>query len=240
MTPSQPHISLILPCYHPPEGWAERIFSQYGEFCKAVSASIELIIVVDGDPDIIASPFLATLQQKISLLKIVTYTQNRGKGYAIRQGLAQATAPLIIYTDIDFPYTINSMTAVVHALQTEGYDIAIGIKNAEYYRHVPPARKRISKWLQGMIKAFLNIPITDTQCGLKGFKATVSPVFAATTIDRYLFDLEFVRNSYKAKIWQIKAIPVALHPNVKFRRMNYRILLPELLNFTRLLWKPQK
>ena len=81
------------------------------------------------------------------------------------------------------------------------------------------------------------MPVTDTQCGLKGFKRAVAPLFLATTIDRYLFDLEFVRNCYKSKKFRVQAIPVELNENVHFRKMNFRILLPEMFNFIKLLFK---
>ena len=79
------------------------------------------------------------------------------------------------------------------------------------------------------------MPITDTQCGLKGFKSEVKPVFLATTINRYLFDLEFIRNAYNIGNYQICAIPITLNPGVHFRPMNYKVLLPEMFNFIKIL-----
>ena len=115
--------------------------------------------------------------------------------------------------------------------------MAIGIKNDAYYAHVPLVRRYISRYLQFFTRVFLSMPVTDTQCGLKGFKRAVAPLFLATTIDRYLFDLEFVRNCYKSKKYRVLPFPVTLNENVHFRKMNFRILLPEMFNFIKLLFK---
>lgn len=230
-------ISLVLPCYNPPPGWEQVVDSAYHTFCEKVGEKAELIIVMDGVAGKDGTDGIANLQQKITALRVVKYDVNRGKGYALRQGVSIAIGDIIIYTDIDFPYTMESVLAVYDGLKKNEYDFGVGVKNEQYYAHVPLLRRLISRFLRMLTSLFLSLPITDTQCGLKGFKRPVADIFLQTTIDRYLFDLEFVRNSFKSKRFRIKAIPVALKENVRFRKMDYRILLPEMLNFARLLFK---
>lgn len=231
------NVSLILPCYNPPQDWERNVYTNYTAFCKRIDATPELIIVVDGTSDTVKGEDLIYLQQNIPQLRLIQYAENHGKGYAIRKGVAIATGDIILYTDIDFPYTIESMYAVYGGLQANLHDVAIGVKNDSYYTHIPPLRKAISQALRVMITTFLSLPVTDTQCGLKGFKRSVVPLFLQTTIDRYLFDLEFIRNCYRSKQYRLQPIPVALNEQVHFRKMSYRILLPELLNFAMLLTK---
>jgi len=230
-------ISFILPCYNPAAGWAQTVFSSYSSFCTRVPEQTELVIVMDGASQTVTKEAISFLKQNIPGLKLVEYPVNRGKGYALRQGVKAATGDIIIYTDIDFPYSPDSMYAVYETLKNNRADVAIGVKNDAYYAHVPFLRRAISKYLRLLIRLFLSMPITDTQCGLKGFKKEVAPLFLQTTIDRYLFDLEFVRNCFKNKQFRVKAIPVALNENIHFRTMNYRILLPEMFNFIKLLFK---
>ncbi len=229
--------SLILPCYNPAPGWEQTVLSSYSSFCKQVQQQVELVIVMDGASATVTQDSVLFLKKSIPNVSVVEYTENRGKGYALRQGVKAATGAIIMYTDIDFPYSQDSMQVVYETLNKNEADVAIGIKNEAYYAHVPLLRKAISKYLRMLIRLFLSMPITDTQCGLKGFKKEVAPLFLQTTIDRYLFDLEFVRNCFKSKVYRVKAIPVALNENVHFRTMNYRILLPEMLNFIKLLFK---
>ena len=230
-------LSLILPCYNPPQGWDRNIYSSYTALGNEINATAELIVVLDGTSQSVTEDNLAYLRQMIPAIKLVNYSENRGKGYAIRQGAAIASGDIIIYTDIDFPYTLQSICNVYNALDAGGCDVVIGVKDDEYYRHVPELRKIISRCLRFMTGAFLSLPITDTQCGLKGFRKQVTPLFLKTTIDRYLFDIEFIRNCFKAKKFSIKALPVTLNEKVQFRKMNYSVLLPEMINFARLLFK---
>ena len=234
-------LSLILPCYQPPQGWERNIATAYNMFCLQIHQQPELIIVLDGTTDDITNQAATWLQQQIPLLLIVSYPENKGKGYAIRQGVAQATGTIVMYTDIDMPYTVESMLAIYNRLYKDECDVAIGVKDEQYYHHLPLVRKIISRCLRAMIRTFLAMPVTDTQCGLKGFRNNVKPLFLSTTINRYLFDLEFIRNCFAAKKYRVSPIPVALNGQVHFRKMNYRILFPEMLNFVRLLFKkPQQ
>lgn len=232
--------SLILPCYNPPSGWEHNVSACYNSFCGRIQEQVELVIVIDGKSAIVTDEVLAFLHKNIPRLKWVAYPVNRGKGFAIRQGVAAATGDVILYTDIDFPYTTDSMYTIYQELKNNECDVAVGVKNDAYYAHVPFVRRTVSKYLRAMISLFLSMPITDTQCGLKGFRRSVAPLFLKTTIDRYLFDLEFVRNCFKDKKYRLKAIPVTLNENVHFRSMNYSILIPEMANFIKLLFNKSK
>jgi len=223
-------LSIVLPCYHPAADWQAHIISGYEEIAAAINQRPELILVDDGNETPLAES-AAAIKARIPEATFIRYTPNRGKGYALRQGVAAATGALIIYTDIDFPYHHESFMAIYHQLAT-GTDVAIGVKDAGYYQSVPFARRFISKSLRKMIGLLLDMPVTDTQCGLKGFNREGSKPFLATTIDRYLFDLEFVSLCFrKGTGLQVAAVPVSLRPGVTFRKMNYKILLPELRNF---------
>jgi len=228
-------VSIVLPCYNPPQGWAENIVHQYGLLSALLAQAPELIVVQDGQSKGVSDIDIELLQTGIPSLQLIVSPINKGKGHALREGIAQANGDIIIYTDIDFPYTNESLYKIYSALQNNICDIAVGVKDAAYYEKVPRLRRIISKFLQFFIRLFLSIPITDTQCGLKGFKADIKSVFLATTINRYLFDLEFIRNASKSGKYRISAIPVSLNPGVHFRPMNYKVLLPEIVNFIKIL-----
>ncbi len=232
--------SLVLPCYNPALGWEHHVLESYRAFCNRVGEQVELVLVRDGSSAVVTNEHAALLSSNIPSFKLVAYDTNRGKGYALRQGVAAAGGDIIMYTDVDFPYTLDSMQTVYSQLNKDECDVAIGVKNEAYYAQVPWMRRAISKNLRFLTGLFLSMPITDTQCGLKGFNRKVAPVFLATTIDRYLFDLEFVRNCFVGKKYRVNAIPVTLNENVHFRSMNYRILLPEMANFVKLLFRKSR
>lgn len=204
--------------------------SSYRKICNELGENLHVVLVNDGSTRGVTNQDIKALEALIKNFTYLHYNENKGKGYALRHGIAGVETDIIIYTDIDFPYTTDSLLNLYNTLKDKATDIAIGVKDDVYYKSVPPARKYISRILRKMTTIFLRIPVTDTQCGLKGFRLNAKNVFLETSIKRYLFDLEFIKSAYAKKL-SITPIPVKLRDNITFSKMNYKILLPELLNF---------
>lgn len=234
MTP----LDIVLPCYNPLPDWAERIVQSMAAIqAQLPHVELFLYIVNDGSTQNIEQAQIGFLKSKIPNFQYITYTQNRGKGYALRQGVAQTQHELCIYTDIDFPYTIESFIAMFNALKQKENDVVAGRRATDYYKNVPTTRVWISKFLKWLIKYLLNIPLTDTQCGLKGFNNKGKAIFASTEIDRYLFDLEFIFLSAQQKDLQLTPVDVTLKPNIVFSTMNFKVLWQEGRSFMKILFK---
>ena len=190
----------------------------------------ELVIVNDGSKQDL-TPAVEFIRQHLEIeLHYIHYPQNRGKGYAIRRGLDKARCPLIIYTDIDFPYTLESLSAIYAALARPENRIVIGVKDEKYYNTVPPLRKWISKSLRKMIALTFNLATADTQCGLKGIRSGVKNIWTEGKIDRYLFDLEAIHNASRKNI-PIVTLPVTLRDGVSFSKIPLQTLMKEVKNF---------
>ncbi len=215
--------------------WQQNIIRNF-EAIKNVIENFELIIVNDGSWRNFDEQEVKLFFSKFPAIKIISYSQNGGKGYALREGVKQAQGDLIIYTDIDFPYTHASFRKIYNSLRDENVDVVIGVRGEEYYTHLSRSRVRISKLLRWFIKKFLRIPTEDTQCGLKGMNQKGKEVFLQTTIDRYLFDLEFIFFSARQKL-TIKTIEVELKPEIQLSKMNWKILLQEFGNFLKIFVK---
>lgn len=225
--------ALILPCYNPPDKWAENVVKHYHSIKAKIDLPLSLVIVNDGSTDNFTQADIRYLKQHLPDALMIDYSENRGKGYALRKGVKAAGADITIYTDIDFPYTSESIYKLYNALRLAECDVAIGIKDESYYKQVPTARRIISKWLRKMIRTSISIPVSDTQCGLKGFNKKGKEHFINTKINRYLFDLEFIKSAYNNKLI-CKSIEVELRENIVFRNMSYSVLIPEMFNFIRL------
>jgi glycosyltransferase involved in cell wall biosynthesis len=229
------HLKLIVPCYNPTsEHWHENIIEQYKRFCAAVpEVNVSLVIVNDGaSKGIDESHFDFFKKQNIGI-QVVTYKKNRGKGFALRQGIAQAQGDYYLFTDIDFPYELESMVAVTRALMAKN-GIAVGFRNQNYYKKVPLFRKILSKAFRTFIR-FIGIPIQDTQCGLKGFDNAAKIIFLKTTIDRYLFDFEFLYLAAKQKNIPMYHVDVKLKDGVIFSTMGLSVLRTEAWNLLKIL-----
>jgi glycosyltransferase involved in cell wall biosynthesis len=232
-------LDIILPCFNPPADWATTLPQTIAELEADLGPEVEirLILVNDGSKRGVGSQDLEFLQQQLPRFVYLAYESNRGKGHALRTGVAASHSDYQIYTDIDFPYTKDSFLAIFERLQAGKADIAAGIRNAEYYTHVPAARRFISKVLRWMLKTFLRIKIQDTQCGLKGFNAKGKEIFLKTRIDRFLFDLEFIFLASSSNNLVIEGIEVQLKPGVIFSKARIGILLRESLNFVSIFWR---
>ena len=227
-------ISLILPVYNPAEGWADIVLAKSGELMARNSATdFEIIVVNDGSVTPAYEDGKATLSQ--SHVKLIEYTPNKGKGEALRTGVGASLGDLVVYTDIDFPYTIDSVVGIIDILKKKEVNVVVGIKDASYYEHVPPFRKFISKLFRSFIRILFRIPTDDTQCGLKGFDQKGKEIFLRTTIDRYLFDLEFVFLASRDKDISIVTREIKLREDVQFRKMNFGIIRNEVWNFLKIL-----
>ncbi|MGH1336937.1 MAG: glycosyltransferase [Aureispira sp.] len=232
------NLSIVLPCYNPLPDWSNTIVVAMQELQQRLPHVVfQLIIVNDGSKTAIAPDDLKAIEAAVSDFQFITYEENRGKGYALRQGMAAVRYELCIYTDIDFPYTTDSFLALFERLQEPSLDVIVGVRDAQYYQHVPLFRKFISKILRFFIKLLLRIKITDTQCGIKGFNTAGRTIFSQTEIDRYLFDLEFVFLTSNNKRLTITSIPVTLKPEIIFSRVNLKILLTESRSFLKLFFK---
>lgn len=230
------HISIVLPCYNPPEDWAENILNNVALLEKELAQPIQVVLVNDGSSNGISGEDIRKLESGINHFKSIAYFPNRGKGYALRQGMQQAGADFYLYTDIDFPYTTGSVLEVVKALGS-GVNIAPGSRDLAYYEQVPFWRSRISKSLRWVMKGIFKLQVSDTQCGLKGFDQKGKERFLETTIDRYLFDLEFLMKASKDKSLTIRPVPVNLREGVTFSKMGWRILLSESRNLMKVILK---
>lgn len=224
-------LHIIVPCFNPAVGWEKELAERFAQFREMIpEAELLLTVVNDGSEKGITDAQVQFLKDAYKNFHWISYPQNKGKGFALRQGVAAAEGDFFIYTDIDFPYTLNSMMEIYNTLKT-GADVAVGVRESNYYLEVPLRREIISKVLKKLIKYLLRIPIIDTQCGLKGFNKNGKEVFLKTMINRFLFDMEFVQMSFNSPGLKVKPVTVFPRPDIVFSKMNYKVLVKEIFNF---------
>lgn len=229
---SNPLLSIIVPCFNPPDGWFEKLESN-AIFLKSNGVDFELILVNDGS----TKPLPQNLQQKLdSVCKniFISYEQNMGKGFAVRKGVEISIGEVIIYTDIDFPYRMEHVIDVLEKVQS-GSNVVIGVRSKSYYTTLPAMRVVISKLLRFLISFMMQIPTDDTQCGLKGFDRKGKEIFLLGNINRYLFDMEFVKLAVRNNL-KVKTTIVYLREGVVMAQMPLSLLFKEALNFIRILF----
>ena len=236
--PKLPSLDIVLPCYNPVPNWHETIVESYFVLQSLLpQTTIHLSVVNDGSSKGIKPADIQLIKDRVPHFEYLSYTENRGKGFALRNGVSATQQDYCIYTDIDFPYQEANIKEMYDLLIQNEHDIIAGVRGNNYYERVPFIRTLISKLLKSFIRTLLNINITDTQAGLKGFNQQGKKLFLETNIDRYLFDLEFIYLGSNDKDIRMKALTVNLKPGIVFSRMNMKVLATEMFNFMKVLFR---
>ncbi|MCX6784015.1 MAG: glycosyltransferase, partial [candidate division WWE3 bacterium] len=87
---SSPKVSVIIPAYHEETKITTGLHDLF-ETLDFLQLDHEVIVIVDGDPKTEA----AVSKYKNPHLKILSYTKNRGKGYALCHGVKAATGEVV-------------------------------------------------------------------------------------------------------------------------------------------------
>lgn len=195
--------------------------------------NMEFILVNDGSTFNVQDTQIDYLKQNIHQFNYISYSQNKGKGFAVRTGVAAAKNNFLIFTDVDFPYTSESLSDIAKILLSQNADVVIGTRASNYYKQVPFYRKIISKTLKSLNQFLLKLPNGETQAGLKGFSINGIKAISESKIDGYLFDIEVLKIAAK-KNYVIKASPIELKKDIVFSKMSYQLLWKEFKNYVKI------
>ena len=173
----------------------------------------ELILVNDGSTDntfAILKKFQGDMSGDSVGIKIVSYEKNRGKGYAIKQGVQKAQGWYISFMDIDLSTPLSFFNTLYDEAK-KGYPVVIGSRDTEGARvnvHQPFVRRFLGKSYYRLLRIFFSMNIKDTNCGFKMFSARkAKAVFDVMISERWAFDFEFLFLSRKYG-FKIKEAPV--------------------------------
>src|SRR5580704_5662147 len=92
---SMPALSLIVPAYNGVEYVAENVLEIVAALDK-LGVTFEVLVVSDGSTDGTDRAAASTGDGRV---RVLSYEQNRGKGYAICFGIAQARGRLVGWLD---------------------------------------------------------------------------------------------------------------------------------------------
>lgn len=228
-------INIIIPCFNPPSAdWVSNIVKEFKTLEQLLPhQQLGLILVNDGSTKGIAEKDFEIINSQIQDSQVISYKENKGKGYALRQGVAHSDADFHVFTDVDFPYKLESVASIIQTLIAKK-GIAAGYRNQNYYQKVPLFRKILSIAFRSFIR-LVGVPVNDTQCGLKGFDNQGKSIFLNTSIERYLFDFEFLILAARQKNIPIYSVDVELKEGVTFSTMGWKVLKTEFFNLLKIL-----
>jgi len=118
-------LTIVIPAFNEAKK-IEATVNEVTEYLSGKGYSYELIIVDDGSED----DTLDIIKRYKSInsngnIKILENVSNKGKGYAVRNGIMQATGDYILFMDADNSTRIFEIERVLPSFE-EGFDVVIG------------------------------------------------------------------------------------------------------------------
>ncbi|MSQ31922.1 MAG: glycosyltransferase family 2 protein [Dehalococcoidia bacterium] len=133
----------------------------------------------------------------------------RGRGRALKKAWIESNADIVSFMDIDLSTRLESFPPMIHAIDKEGYDIAIGSRLTKGSRVTRGLKREfISRCYNLLIRMTFFTSFRDAQCGFKAMnRRVVNELIPLVKDTTWFLDTELLiiaaKNGYR-----IKEIPV--------------------------------
>ncbi|HEY0368295.1 MAG TPA: dolichyl-phosphate beta-glucosyltransferase [Chthoniobacterales bacterium] len=206
-----PPFSLVIPAYNE----AERISSTLTDaidYLRTSSAGSEVIVVDDGSTDgtaeVVSDVFA---RSRGAETRLIQQPENRGKGAAVRKGLAATARPIALFSDADFSTPITEAPKLLEPINAGELEVAFGSRALD--RRLIGSRQSWSREQGGrvfnlLVRLMTGLPYWDTQCGFKAFRMEAfRPILSQARSDGFGFDVELLYLAEKHGL-RMREIPV--------------------------------
>ena len=185
-------LSVIVPAYKQ-EKTIARDLKRIKEVLDKLRYPTELICVVDGQAD---NTFANSQRfaKNYHNIKVIGYDTNRGKGYAVRFGMAESKGDIVGFIDSGMDINPNGLAMLLEHFEWYNADVIVGSKRHPVSKVDYPWQRRIlSMGYQLLVWLLFGLRIRDTQVGMKFFKREVlEKVLPRLLVKAYAFDVEIL------------------------------------------------
>ena len=200
-------LSIVIPAYNEEQrlpATLDRVVA-YAE--RATFPVTEILVVDDGSRDGTA----ALVEARGGIVRLLSNPGNRGKGYAVRNGMLAAKADWILSTDADLSAPIDELEKLIAAARRENAVVAIGSRALDRKLvkvHQPMMREVSGRAFNMVMRMVTGLPFQDTQCGFKLFRQDAAKnIFSRQIEEGFSFDVE---DLIIARSLGLKSIEVAV------------------------------
>jgi len=206
-----PRLSIVVPAYNE----AARLnvtLPTILAYLNDARRDAELIVVDDGSEDETAAVAEKCVAGAGAVkMRVIRYQENRGKGYAVRRGLLEARANIVLFSDADLSTPITETSKLVDPIRQGKCDLTFGSRALDRSLigvHQPWRREQGGRVFNLIVRLATGLPFWDTQCGFKAFRMSVCrPLVGAGQIDRFGFDVELIYLAHLARL-RLREVPV--------------------------------
>jgi len=229
-------VSLVVPAFNE-ERRLPGTLSRIGDYLRdAGESGWEIVVVDDGSSDRTAEAARESAPAAGVPVEVIVLPRNRGKGAAIRAGVARTRGERVLVSDADLSTPIEEW----HRLRDAGAPVAIGSRALDermVRRRQAWYRRTLGKLFNRIVRV-LSVPgIRDTQCGFKLFDGDAArALFAEARIDRFAWDVEILALA-RARGLTIAEIPVLWFNSPESKVSVVRDLVPTLRDLLKIRWR---
>jgi glycosyltransferase involved in cell wall biosynthesis len=200
----RPQVTVVIPAYNEED--------RLGTTLDQVLAhprlqGAQLVVVDDGSTDGTIGVSLDRLRDRPDAHTLAS-PSNKGKGAAIRKGVAVARGHKILFMDADLATSLDAVEPLLDRL--DAADVVIGSRRMVGSTVTGRSRHRevMHRAFSGPARQMTGVGVSDPQCGFKGFRAEIAPeLFRASRLDGFSFDVELLLIARRLGL-RVEEIPV--------------------------------
>lgn len=202
-------LSVVTPAFNPGKAFKENLERLLHALTDS-EITFEVIAVSDGSTD--RSQEAAEVLRAKGV-RLIHYDVNRGKGYALRMGMAKARGRYIAFIDSDGDLAPSELHSFVTLMKTYDVDLVVGSKRHPLSQVEYPMLRRVFSWIYHfLVRILFGIKLSDTQTGLKLVKREVlAEVLPRMLEKRFAFDLEMLVVARLLGFKKIMEAPIKLN-----------------------------
>src|SRR3989344_5377218 len=204
-------ISIVVPAYKA-EQFIKRDLLSIKEICDKLRYQSEIICVVDGFLDNTLNEANKIAKRFSKQIRVVGYPDNRGKGHAVKYGMAQSRGDIVAFIDAGHEINPNSLAMLLEHFIWYNADIIVGSKLHPASKvQYPWQRKVISFGYRMVTRTLFGLKVRDTQAGIKFYKREVlEKALPRLMVKAFAFDIEMLAVAYYLGFKRIYEAPVEL------------------------------
>jgi glycosyltransferase involved in cell wall biosynthesis len=157
-----PELSIVAPVFNEEEG-IEQVVQYWLKVLQENGASAEIVLANDGSTDRTLE-ILENLSQKIPSLKVVSYTPNRGYGYALKTAIRASKGRWVITLDSDGQFDLADFPSLLKLQNEKQLDFVTGYrmkKKDNLFRVIA------DRSLNLIVRTMFSVSLRDTNCAMK-------------------------------------------------------------------------
>ena len=225
-------LSIIIPTYDEARKIGRDIRAA-ADFLATRTGGGEIIVADDGSGDNTAKVARETPIPAGITLSILESAEHRGKGHALRSGMAASLGTYVMFADSGLTTPYENALRGLDLIRSGHCELAHGSRKLpESIIRIPQHRDRkiSSSLFRLALRLLLPVPgdLTDTQCGFKVYRGDAARMLSRECIaDGFLFDVEMIlrakRHGFRAREFPIEW-SCDRDSRLTFRRNSWSIL----------------